>query len=172
MVVVFLVFIIKITAWWRMEDDVIEPLGAYHSIFCHPRQLVGQMTIRKAIYFLKNKFSVKCSFYLMNRQNKCAWCFHFQQWPQHRFPLFLKNEQFKIWSESVWKLRYSQWSKTCNNYSISRRWFKHSYKSVKSPFALYDSNSDQAKCKVSVLCCHSGMFQISRVRARLDRPLF
>ena len=58
MVIGFLVFIIKITAWWRMEDDVIEPLGAYHSIFCHPRQLVGQMAIRKAIYFLKSKFSV------------------------------------------------------------------------------------------------------------------
>ena len=53
MAAVLLVLIIKIGVWWLMEDDVIEPLGAYHSIFCRPRQLIGHMTIRKALYIIK-----------------------------------------------------------------------------------------------------------------------
>ena len=54
MVAILLVFFIQICAWWFLEDDVIEPLGAYHQIFCHPRELVGHMTVRKAMNIFLN----------------------------------------------------------------------------------------------------------------------
>ena len=92
----------------------------------------------------------------INRQYKCSKCFRIQWKSQHRSHLFFKGVKFKIWSKRVWRLRNSKWSKNCNNYSIPRRWFKCSNKSVKSPSSLYDSNSDKTKCQVSVLCCHPG----------------
>ena len=52
MVVILLTFIKQIT-WWltEVEDDVIEPYGAYPEIFCQSRNLVGRIIIRKAIIF-------------------------------------------------------------------------------------------------------------------------
>ena len=52
----FLLLILQIGAWRlpiddsiELIDDSVEPLGAYDSIFCHPKDLVGRINIRKAM---------------------------------------------------------------------------------------------------------------------------
>ena len=45
----FLLLILQIGVWRLPIDDSVEPLGAYDSIFCHPKDLVGHINIRKAM---------------------------------------------------------------------------------------------------------------------------
>ena len=47
---IFILFL-KICAWWLMTEDFAEPLGAYDSTFCHPKDLIGHITVRKATNF-------------------------------------------------------------------------------------------------------------------------
>ena len=50
MVSFFLLLILKIGVWWLTIDDFVEPLGVYDSTFCHAKDLIGHMNIRKAMY--------------------------------------------------------------------------------------------------------------------------
>lgn len=42
---VLLLLIVKVFAWLSTENDVIDPLPEYHSVFCRPRDLKGHMII-------------------------------------------------------------------------------------------------------------------------------
>lgn len=41
---IFILFL-KFCAWWFTTDDFVEPLGAYDSTFCRPKDLIGHITV-------------------------------------------------------------------------------------------------------------------------------
>ena len=51
MATLILILFLKICTWWLMTDDFVEPLGAYDSTFCRPKEQVGHITVRKAMNF-------------------------------------------------------------------------------------------------------------------------
>ena len=93
-----------------------------------------------------------------HRPDKHAEYFKIQWKPQYRASIFFKNEQLKIWSDSVWKLFDSDRAQDRYYYSFPRWWIKCSNRSTESPITLYDSGAYQAKYKISIFCCHSGKF--------------